>query len=419
MNSSSIIEQLGIISLVCVVGLLSPPSLEASGRIEGRVVNRTTGRAAAREKVLLLSPRAQQGMTLIGETVTDGEGRFSFPEDQVDSSAFYLLQVNAQGVPYHAPVQFDSTGTAKVDISVYDSTRDASGLRLGLLRILARASGDRIQVREDFQVENTGRPARTYSDLAGTFHFRLPAAVTKPTVAVAGLLNMPLPETPTPGKEPGEFILHYALQPGETKISVGYETDYTPEAFVISSQVPYPVERAELYVIPRSLKVASQVLKAQGVDTSNDVQQLTAERLARNRALEARLSGEAAPAPPAEAQQGEDQVTAVPNAMTRLALPLLACFLLVLLWALCIRVSKEAPRLTAISARSPARRQLEAKAEALFNSIADLDELFEGGKIEKKQYWKERLELKAKLTAILKKAPPALVEPYATRRASR
>ncbi len=105
--------------------------------------------------------------------------------------------------------------------------------------------------------------------------------------------------------------------------------------------------------------------------------------------------------------------------MTRLGVPLLGCFLLVLLWALGIRAAKDWERWKTTGPSSPARKQFEAKAEELLNSLADLDELFDAGKVEKKQYWKERLELKAKLMAILKKGPPALRESYATRRVPR
>jgi len=62
---------------------------------------------------------------------------------------------------------------------------------------------------------------------------------------------------------------------------------------------------------------------------------------------------------------------------------------------------------------------LGAKVDTLLNSLADLDELFAAGKIAEGKYWKERLELKAKLVAILKKAPPTLLESYATRNTAR
>jgi hypothetical protein len=63
-------------------------------------------------------------------------------------------------------------------------------------------------------------------------------------------------------------------------------------------------------------------------------------------------------------------------------------------------------------------KELETALDALFNSLADLDELFAASKVAQKQYWKERLNLKARLMAILKKASPPLVESYAIRHTS-
>jgi hypothetical protein len=98
--------------------------------------------------------------------------------------------------------------------------------------------------------------------------------------------------------------------------------------------------------------------------------------------------------------------------------PLLACLLLLLLWALGIRLAKEWPRFREAQRTSSVQKELAATADALFNSLADLDELFAQGKVPEKQYWKERLDLKARLTATLKKASPLLLESYATRHTS-
>jgi len=99
--------------------------------------------------------------------------------------------------------------------------------------------------------------------------------------------------------------------------------------------------------------------------------------------------------------------------------PLLACFLLVLLWGMGVRVAKEWPKIQARQSAGPVQKALAAEVEGMLNSLADLDELYAGGKIADKPYWKERLELKARLVATLKKAPPTLLESYATRHTGR
>jgi len=114
--------------------------------------------------------------------------------------------------------------------------------------------------------------------------------------------------------------------------------------------------------------------------------------------------------------QGQEQVKVVPASINSVGIPLLIAFLLILLWALGIRVAKEWPRWKAKQQGSPIQKRFRAKMETLINSIADIDELFAAGKIAEKQYWKERLELKAKAVSILKEGPSTKSKPYASRK---
>jgi hypothetical protein len=409
----------GVLCLA-LAAALGAGALRATGaRIQGRVMNATTQRPLSRGQVLLLSPQPQVGMKLIAKTSTDADGRFAFTGNDVNSSDFYLVQVNAQEVPYHFPVRFDSTGTATVDAQVYDSTRSSAALSVSLMRVLVRAAGEQVRVQEQFQVENHSQPPRTYSNPNGTFRFRLPPRASKPQAAVTGLMGMQLPQTPVAGKTAGEYVIYYPLQPGQTPIMVDYQADYAGQQFALTSQVPYPVSRAELYVMPASLTVVSPSLQPAGLDTANGVQEFEASNLAAGAELKANLSGNAPASAASSNPAGENPVQVEPNAMTKLGVPLLICLLALLLWALGIRASKEWSRWKQRLAALPERQQFEAQAEALLNSLADLDELFAAGKIEKKQYWKERLELKARLIANLKKSPPAVLDTYASDRAPR
>ena len=138
--------------------------------------------------------------------------------------------------------------------------------------------------------------------------------------------------------------------------------------------------------------------------------------------FDAQLAGQpAAPGEEANAnqQQEETQVKVVPDSITAVGVPFLLCFLLVLLWALGIRVAKDWPRWKARQQGSPVQKQFRAKLDTLVNSIADIDELYASGKIAEKKYWKERLELKAKAVAILKGGPSSKSKPYASRESHR
>jgi len=393
-----------------------PAVLQAQGRIQGAVANGTTGQPVAGQAVQLLLPRG--GMQRVASTITDASGRFVFPSANIDPTAFYLVQAAYQGVDYNAPAQFDSEGTANISITVYDASASAPSLRIQSARVVVHAQGNRAHVQEMFAIRNASDPPRSYTNPNGTFHFHLSRDAATPNAAVAGLMNMPLPQPVNAGKGPGEYSLQYPLKPGVTVVMVAYDADYSSNQFFLSDSYPYPIASADLLVSPTSLRVDSPLFQPAGTDSDTGGQRYVAAGLKQGMKLEARLSGEAEGSEGAESGQGEASVKILPNPITRLDAPLLACFLLLLLWALGIRLVKEWPRFKEQRRSSSVQKELAATAEALFNSLADLDELFASGKVAEKQYWKERLDLKARLMATLKKASPLLLESYATRHTS-
>ncbi len=391
-----------LVFIPVLVILLGVPALSAAARIQGQITNGTTNRPLTGQKVEVISPQA--GMAVVGEATTDAHGRFALYNNQINTNGFYLLQATYEGVDYHAPVKFDSSGNALVGITVYDSTHQKPALRATSARVIVRAEGTQAHVQDLFAIDNPLR--RAYANSNGTFFFHVPPEIKNPTVAVAGLMNMPLPQTAENGKSPGDFYINYALKPGLTVVMVAYDSDYQ-DKISLADSIPYPIERAQLFVLPADLAVTSKLFSPAGKDAESGSQKLEAQKLAAGTPLAAEVSGEAAAASPqASAEQEQSTVKVVPDSVSAVGVPLLLCFLLVLLWALGIRVAKEYPRWKAKQHGSPVQKKFQAKMETLLNSIADLDELFSAGKLPEKQYWKERLELKAKAVAILKKEPP-------------
>ncbi|MGA2985535.1 MAG: carboxypeptidase-like regulatory domain-containing protein [Terriglobia bacterium] len=410
------------LSAACLLLLGSGAALlAAGGKISGQVVNGTTGSPVSNQTLQLLMPRG--GMRQVSTAVTDANGRFAIASADLATDSFYLLQAVFQDVNYHAPVKFDDRGQARADITVYDSTRIAPPLRIQSARIIIRAEGDKVHVQEMFAIQNSADPPRSYMNSDGTFLFHLAKTTGDPTAAVAGLMNMPLPQPVNPGKGPGDFYIQYPLKPGLTVTMVAYDGDYAANKLDLSDSVGYPIDSVELLVSPSNLSVDSPLFKAAGADAETGSQKYLAENVPPNAGLAASVSGEAAAgeaaAGGAPASQTDSEVKMLPNSMTRMGGPLLACFLLVLLWGLGVRVAKEWPKWQAQQSASQLQKSLEAEVEKLFNALADLDELFATGKIAEKPYWKERLELKARLVATLKKAPPALLESYAIRHTPR
>ena len=214
----------------------------------------------------------------------------------------------------------------------------------------------------------------------GTFLFHLAKTAGDPTAAVAGLMNMPLPQPVNPGKGPGDFYIQYPLKPGLTVMMVAYDSDYVSSKLDLADSVAYPIDSVELLVSPSNLSVDSPLFKAAGADAETGSQKYLAENVPPNAQLAASVSGEAAAGETAAggppASQSDAEVKTLPNSMTRMGGLLLACFLLVLLWGLGVRVAKEWPKWKAQQSASELQKALEAEVEKLFNSLADLDELF-------------------------------------------
>ncbi|HUI43897.1 MAG TPA: carboxypeptidase regulatory-like domain-containing protein [Terriglobia bacterium] len=407
---------------------LLPVAARAQSKVEGTVTDGSTNRPAAGVQVRMVSPREGKQ---VATATTGADGRFTLQPPGLDTTFFYMVTADYQGASYNAPVRFDSNGPAEVPLTVYDSTRSTAGVRIPALQVLAGAEGAQLRVQEKYAIQNSTNPPVAFAPPGSSFTFRIPAKAGEPTVSATGLMNTELPQTPLPGKRPGEFSIEYPLKPGVTTLTVQYTMPYDAAGVELRDGASLPIDQAELYVYPSSLAVSAPGFQQAGIDNPHQIEKYQAPQLSSLAAgVSIRLSGASAAGPPPDSSQpeqgqsgaqgqsdnqGQGEVKIVPNSTAALALPVLAGFLLLLLWALGVRFAKDWPRLKTLAAGGPASPPLDAKTDKLLNSIADLDELFATGKVAEPNYWKERLELKARLVAVLKKTRPALSDSHAAR----
>ncbi len=410
------------LTLPIAIAAMHASVLLAQTKVQGTISNGTTDRPLARQQVRLLNPRAG---AQVATATSDGAGHFAFPSADIDSKSFYLVDAEYQGVSYNAPASFNANGEADVKLTVYEATHSAAGIRIPAMRLLMGAEGPDLRVQEEYAIQNSSDPPRAYIVPDGTFKFHIPADAATPNVTVAGLMNMSLPQTPHRGEKPGDYSIDYALKPGVTMLTLQYTRPYERASAEIHDGASFPIDQAELYVYPSSLSVSATGFQPSRVDSAHQVAVFGAPQFPPNTmALAIRLNGAAATGPPPGMDQGsagqeqgatQDQVKIVPNSIAEVGGFILGGFLLLLFWALGVRVIRDWPRLKARAAGPGPATLLDSKAEKLLTSIADLDELFAAKKIAESKYWKERLELKARLVTLLKKNPPAGLESYATR----
>jgi len=411
-----------ILAAALMAAMLHSSMLLGQTKVQGSISNGTTDKPVARQQIRLLNPRAG---AQVATATSDGAGHFAFAAAGLDPKSFYLVTTDFQGVSYNVPATFNSSGESNVKLTVYESTHSPAGIRIPAMRLLLGAEGPDLRVQEEYAIQNSSDPPRAYTVPGGTFKFHIPADAATPSVSVAGLMNVPLPQTPQPGEKPGDYSIGYALKPGVTMLTLQYTRPYQGASAEIRDGASFPIDQAELYVYPSSLSVSATGFQPSRVDSAHQVAVFAAPQFPPNTmAMAIRLNGDAASGPPPGMDQGssggqesasQDQVKVVPNSISQVGLPILAGFLLLLFWALGVRVMRDWPRLKAQAAGGNSAPPLDTKVERLLTSIADLDELFAAKKVVESKYWKERLELKARLVTLLKKNPPAGLESYATR----
>src|SRR5579862_7354155 len=126
-----------LVPLAFAISALVAPAVLAQGKVEGTVSNGTNGKRLARQQVQLLMPR--NGMQPVASATSDGSGHFVFSGADLDPKAFYLASTEFQGASYHAAVAFDTSGSAKVVLTVYDATRSSAGISIPAARLLVGA----------------------------------------------------------------------------------------------------------------------------------------------------------------------------------------------------------------------------------------------------------------------------------------
>ena len=253
---------------IFIGSLFAPTPAVAQGRIEGIVINGTTGQPVAEQRVQLLAGGA--GMREVGTTKTDSSGRFTLSQGGAERGSFYLIQAVFQNVNYRARVE----GATATQLTVYEATNSPADLRIRSSRTVVEAVGIRARVQEFFAIENNSQPPRTFASSAGTFDFRLGNNAEEPNAAVLGRMNMPIPVAIQDGPSPGELYINHSLQPGLTVVMVGYEADYGSESLSLDTRVDYPIGRAELLVAPATLKVESPLFREAGVDSTTGLKKI-------------------------------------------------------------------------------------------------------------------------------------------------
>jgi hypothetical protein len=396
-------------------------ALAQAAQITGTVTNKTTGKPAAGDSIVLVD--VQAGMAEVAHATTDAQGRYSLKEP---GSGPYLVRVTHQGAGYFIAAP---QGGGPGDIPVYDVAAKVEGVSIEADVIELETDNGQLRVTERFFVHNTSSPPRTEWS-PRTFQISLPPEAVVAGVAAQRPTGLPTSVKLEPTGAKGQYAFNFPIQPDEgdkdTLFQIEYTVPYSSGSFTFHPQVALPAQNVGI-LLPKSMtfKAASGSV-FQSVPEDPNVQTFVAKNVMPGQALEFTVSGTGSI--PRQAQGGAQPGDAggqpqqgtpgggigepinTPDPLSKYKWWILGALALLLAAAAAFLLRKPAGAPTAGAAYEPAFAAAPIPASpavrntALLNALKE--ELFalESEKLSSKITPEEYAEVKAALETVLKRA---------------
>ena len=277
-----------LIRLFAVVSsLIFAGSLAQAVQLSGTVTNKTTGKPASGDAVVLVEPMT--GMTEVARTTVDGSGHYSINRP---TNAPTLVKVIHQGAEYFADAP--QSGTVP-EISVYDVAAKVDGVFIEADVMELEVANGQLHVLERYFVHNTSMPPRTQWS-AKSFEVVLPAEanieLAQGQRPKAGALPTTLKLEPNGPK--GHYAFNFPIQPDEgekdTQFNISYAIPYSG-SFTFHPQVSLSAQNVGV-LLPKSMTfTAGSGSTFTPLNQDPNIQTFVAKNAVPGRALEFTVSG--------------------------------------------------------------------------------------------------------------------------------
>jgi hypothetical protein len=251
--------------------------------ITGTVVNKTTNKPAAGDDVVLI--QLAQGMQEAARTKTDSHGRFTL---EVPNAGMHLVRVTHDKAAYFRPAP---PGTQSVEVEVYNAAVKVAGVtgEADVMRLQTDASGQKLNVVENFFIKNDSNPPRTQFS-PRSFEFYLPAGAIVEGSAALGPGSMPVKASPVPLGDPNHYAFIFPIRPGETRFQITYSLPYSG-TLKFAPRVTMPTDTVAI-MMPKSMTFAGGSSTSYSpVTEETTAQTYVARNVTPSQALDFTLSG--------------------------------------------------------------------------------------------------------------------------------
>lgn len=267
------------------MSLLVAGAAAQTASVTGTVTDKTTGRPAAGDAVVLVD--VQAGMSEVAHATTDAQGHYSLNEP---ATGPYLIRVTHQGASYFIAVP---KANAPGDIAVYDVAAKVKGVSIEADVFELESDNGRLHVTERYFVHNTSSPPRTQWSQR-IFAIVLPPEATIEGAAAQRPNGMPTNITLDANGPKGHYAFNFPIQPDEgdkdTLFAVEYTVPYS-NSFTFHPQASLPTQAVGV-LLPKSMSFAASSNSAfQSVQGDANVQTFLARNLLPGKFLAFTVSG--------------------------------------------------------------------------------------------------------------------------------
>jgi len=227
--------------------LLLTGALAHATTVTGKVTNKTTGKPAAGDTVVLVDVQAAMGE--VAHATTDANGRYSLVEP---GNSPYLVRVTHQGAGYFIAAP---QGAAPADITVYDVAPKVQGVFIEADVLELETENGQLKVTERYFVHNTSSPPTTQWS-SKSFEVVLPPEAVVDGVGGQRPNGLPTSIKMDPNGPKGHYAFNLPIQPDDgdkdTLFQLSYHLPYSGSRYTFHAQVSLPADNLAV-LLPKSI----------------------------------------------------------------------------------------------------------------------------------------------------------------------
>jgi hypothetical protein len=235
---------------IFALGMLAAGALAQAATVTGTVTDKTTGKPAVGDVVVLVD--VQAGMREAAHATTDANGHYQLSEP---GSGPYLVRVTHQGAGYFIAAPQDN---GPGNITVYDVAAKVDGVSIEDDVLDIESENGQLDVAEQYVVHNTSSPRMTQFS-ANSFEFVLPPGAVLDGAEATRPSGLPTNAIPQPLSQKGHYSFNVPIQPDEgdrqTLFVVHYHLPYSGK-YTFAPKILMPVDNFVVQ-LPKSIAFAA------------------------------------------------------------------------------------------------------------------------------------------------------------------